>query len=99
MTLVTSLEEYKFIRNLRRKQLDGSNGKQLKQGKHQRSGITEKLYLATSNVRGFSNEEIELCREFKRRKIIIATITETKKRLRIIKDLKRKIGSGIGTGR
>ena len=50
-------------------------------------GRTNRINLATWNIRGLSHKEIELQNEFKKANIGIAVITETKKKLKGTKDL------------
>lgn len=85
--VVFCIGEIRITQSLQRNQPDGFNGHRPKHAKDKRFGITEKLNLATWNVRSLSRKEAELCRELKNRNINIAIITETKKKFKGTKDL------------
>jgi exonuclease III len=50
-------------------------------------GISEQLHIATWNVRGLSGKENKMERELLRAHIDVAIISETKKKLKSLKDL------------
>ncbi|XP_039280839.1 uncharacterized protein LOC111056792 [Nilaparvata lugens] len=64
----------------------GKTDKQNGLPKKKRFGITETLIFATWNVRGVNKKEGELMKELKHRKVNVAVITETKKKLKGTKD-------------
>jgi hypothetical protein len=79
--LVALPQKTLLTRKLQRNQSDGLDN-ELDRKKHKRLGIEDTLKIATWSVRGLLTKEIELDKEPQEKKIKIAIITETKKKLK-----------------
>lgn len=70
---------------------DGFNGLMTRRGKDKIHGISRILQVGTWNVRGLGNKETELNNELANKKVDVAVVTETKKKLSGTKELENYV--------